>query len=85
MAGRAGQKAAAGGWAAMAHTLPPTKPSVLSSKLRATYTAPCKCGPDDMEMWPVTAAVGNVKNTGAELIEPTGATIIGAELVSDLT
>jgi putative SOS response-associated peptidase YedK len=34
-----------------------------------------------MEMWPVTPAVGNVKNTGPELIEPIGATIEGAELV----
>ena len=34
----------------------------------------------DMEMWPVTATVGNVKNTGAELIEPIGAAISGAEL-----
>jgi hypothetical protein len=41
--------------------------------------------PTAMEMWPVTAAVGNVKNTGAELIEPTGAAITGAELVPDLT
>jgi len=39
---------------------------------------------DEMEMWPVTTAVGNVKNTGAELIEPTGAAIKGAELVHDL-
>jgi putative SOS response-associated peptidase YedK len=35
----------------------------------------------DMEMWPVTPAVGNVKNTGSELVEPTGATIEGVELV----
>ena len=40
---------------------------------------------DDMEMWPVTSAVGNVKNTGAELIEPIGAAITGAELVPSLT
>jgi putative SOS response-associated peptidase YedK len=40
---------------------------------------------DDMEMWPVTATVGNVKNTGAELIEPTGAAIKGAELVHAIT
>lgn len=39
---------------------------------------------DDMEMWPVTPAVGNVKNTGAELIEPIGAATKGAELVHDL-
>jgi hypothetical protein len=32
---------------------------------------------DDMEMWPVTAAVGNVKNTGPELVEPIGATVEG--------
>jgi putative SOS response-associated peptidase YedK len=32
---------------------------------------------DDMEMWPVTVAVGNVKNTGPELVEPIGATIEG--------
>jgi putative SOS response-associated peptidase YedK len=40
---------------------------------------------DEMEMWPVTAAVGNVKNTGAELVEPIGAPIKGVELVPDLT
>jgi putative SOS response-associated peptidase YedK len=40
---------------------------------------------EEMEMWPVTAAVGNVKNTGAELIEPNGAAIEGAELVDNLT
>ncbi len=28
---------------------------------------------DDMTMWPVTAAVGSVKNTGPELVEPIGA------------
>jgi len=39
---------------------------------------------DEMEMWPVARSVGNVKNTGAELIEPTGAAIKGAELVHDL-
>jgi putative SOS response-associated peptidase YedK len=38
---------------------------------------------DEMEMWSVTAAVGNVKNTGAELVEPIGAPIKGAELVHD--
>jgi putative SOS response-associated peptidase YedK len=36
---------------------------------------------DEMEMWPVTAIVGNVKNTGAELVEPIGAAIEGVELV----
>jgi putative SOS response-associated peptidase YedK len=35
----------------------------------------------DMEMWPITVAVGNVKNTGPELIEPIGAPIEGVELV----
>jgi putative SOS response-associated peptidase YedK len=40
---------------------------------------------DDMEMWPVTAAVGSVKNTGAELVEPTGAAIKGAALADNLT
>jgi len=35
---------------------------------------------EEMEMWPVTAAVGNVRNTGAELIEPTGAAIRVEEL-----
>jgi putative SOS response-associated peptidase YedK len=39
----------------------------------------------DMEMWPVTVFVGNVKNTGADMIEPIGAAITGAELVPDLT
>jgi len=34
-----------------------------------------------MEMWPVTPAVGN-KNTGAELVEPIGAMIEGAELAA---
>jgi putative SOS response-associated peptidase YedK len=34
-----------------------------------------------MEMWPVTPAVGNVKNTGAELVEPIGVTIERAELL----
>jgi putative SOS response-associated peptidase YedK len=34
---------------------------------------------DDMEMWPVTAAVGNVRNTGPELIEPIGAAVEGVE------
>lgn len=36
-------------------------------------------------MWPVATAVGNVKNTGADLIEPTGAAIKGAALAHDLT
>src|SRR3984893_9667304 len=39
---------------------------------------------DEMEMWPGAIAVGHVKNTGAELIEPSGAAIKGAELVHDL-
>lgn len=35
---------------------------------------------DDMEMWPVDKAVGNVKNTGPELVEPRGPTIKGVDL-----
>jgi putative SOS response-associated peptidase YedK len=34
---------------------------------------------DDMEMWPVTPAVGNVKNTGPELVEPISAPTEGVE------
>jgi putative SOS response-associated peptidase YedK len=33
----------------------------------------------EMEMWPIGAAVGNVKNTGPELLEPIGSTIKGAQ------
>jgi len=36
----------------------------------------------DMEMWPVAMSVGNVKNTGPELVEPIGASIKGDELVA---
>ncbi len=42
---------------------------------RKTLTHPFPA--DDMEMWPVDKAVGNVKNIGSQLVEPIGPVISG--------